>query len=219
MSDPEALSSSQFFYAGAHLISPPSDRRHGIVDETLTPRSRPDVAVIVTTAVAHRSCSCSSTFSDVHRSSHVSQAAGVSRNQDGPCYHVAEAARVEMLHPRLTSQGTLSFLSGATLDFAATKLTRVSLMFTAKIVGTNMLSVPAYTQMQMETLIDLSEDFSFKAERCRNGRLRNFFSYWDLLVGGDQADFGENRPAAQLRDEVAEVRNRVSAGLCDVVNR
>ncbi|KRX31717.1 hypothetical protein T05_15176 [Trichinella murrelli] len=41
MSDPEALSSSQFFYAGAHLVSPPSDRRHGIVDETLTPRSRP----------------------------------------------------------------------------------------------------------------------------------------------------------------------------------
>ncbi|KRY45103.1 hypothetical protein T03_16224 [Trichinella britovi] len=61
-----------------------------------------DVAVIVTTAVAHRSCSCSSTFSDVLRSPHVSQAAGVSRNQDGPCYHVAEAARVEMLHPRLT---------------------------------------------------------------------------------------------------------------------
>ncbi|KRZ48095.1 hypothetical protein T02_16027 [Trichinella nativa] len=102
MSDPEALSSTQFFYAGAHLVSPPSDRRHGIVDETLTPRSRPDVAVIVTTAVAHRSCSCSSTFSDVLRSPHVSQAAGVSRNQDGPCYHVAEAARVEMLHPRLT---------------------------------------------------------------------------------------------------------------------
>ncbi|KRX51903.1 hypothetical protein T09_1881 [Trichinella sp. T9] len=118
-----------------------------------------------------------------------------------------------------SSQGTLSFLSGATLDFAATKLTRVSLVFTAKIVGTQMLSVPAYTQMQMETLIDLSEDFLFKAERCRNGRLRNFFSYWDLLVGGDQADFGENRPAAQLRDEVVEVRNQVSAGLCDVVNR
>ncbi|KRY36525.1 hypothetical protein T01_16145 [Trichinella spiralis] len=56
-----------------------------------------------------------------------------------------------------------------------------------------------------------------QAERCRNGRLRNFFSYWDLLVGADQADFGENRPAAQLRDEVVEVRNRVSAGLCDVV--
>ncbi|KRZ87901.1 hypothetical protein T08_7902 [Trichinella sp. T8] len=58
-----------------------------------------------------------------------------------------------------------------------------------------------------------------QAERCRNGRLRNFFSYWDLLVGEDQADFGENRPSAQLRDEVVEVRNRVSAGLCDVVNR
>ncbi|KRX22958.1 hypothetical protein T07_3789 [Trichinella nelsoni] len=64
---------------------------------------------------------------------------------------------------------------------------------------------------------DRNSQIFAQAERCRNGRLRNFFSYWDLLVGADQTDFGENRPAAQLRDEVVEVRNRVSAGLCDVV--
>ncbi|KRY42508.1 hypothetical protein T01_7376, partial [Trichinella spiralis] len=43
LSDPEALSISQFFRAGAHPGSPQTDRRPGIVDETLTPRSNPEV--------------------------------------------------------------------------------------------------------------------------------------------------------------------------------
>ncbi|XP_003377278.1 hypothetical protein Tsp_01498 [Trichinella spiralis] len=57
-----------------------------------------------------------------------------------------------------------------------------------------------------------------KAERCRDGRLRDiFFRHRDLLIGADQVDFGEDRPAAQLRDEVVDVGDRVSVGLRHVV--
>ncbi|KRX51766.1 hypothetical protein T09_11033 [Trichinella sp. T9] len=57
-----------------------------------------------------------------------------------------------------------------------------------------------------------------KAERCRDGRLRNiFFRHRDLLIGADQVNFGEDRPAAQLRDEVVDVGDRVSVGLRHVV--
>ncbi|KRY15615.1 hypothetical protein T12_14770, partial [Trichinella patagoniensis] len=57
-----------------------------------------------------------------------------------------------------------------------------------------------------------------KAERCRDGRLRNiFFRHQDLLIGADQVNFGEDRPAAQLRDEVVYVGDRVSVGLRHVV--
>ncbi|KRY12177.1 hypothetical protein T12_8004 [Trichinella patagoniensis] len=57
-----------------------------------------------------------------------------------------------------------------------------------------------------------------KAERCRDGRLQDiFFRHRDLLIGADQVDFGEDRPAAQLRDEVADVGDRVSVGLRHVV--
>ncbi|KRY64562.1 hypothetical protein T4B_12267 [Trichinella pseudospiralis] len=57
-----------------------------------------------------------------------------------------------------------------------------------------------------------------KAERCRDGRLWNiFFRHWDLLIGADQVNFGEDRPAAQLCDEVIDVGYRVSVGLRHVV--
>ncbi|KRY51916.1 hypothetical protein T03_11755 [Trichinella britovi] len=57
-----------------------------------------------------------------------------------------------------------------------------------------------------------------KAERCRDGRLWNiFFRHRDLLIGADQVNFGEDRPAAQLCDEVIDVGDRVSVGLRHVV--
>ncbi|KRZ60432.1 hypothetical protein T02_15237 [Trichinella nativa] len=57
-----------------------------------------------------------------------------------------------------------------------------------------------------------------KAERCRDGRLWNIFiRHRDLLIGADQVNFGEDRPAAQLCDEVIDVGYRVSVGLRHVV--
>ncbi|KRY34821.1 hypothetical protein T01_6364 [Trichinella spiralis] len=44
-----------------------------------------------------------------------------------------------------------------------------------------------------------------------------FFRHRDLLIGADQVNFGEDRPAAQLRDEVVDVGDRVSVGLRHVV--
>ncbi|KRZ03117.1 hypothetical protein T4B_3450 [Trichinella pseudospiralis] len=57
-----------------------------------------------------------------------------------------------------------------------------------------------------------------KAERCRDGRLRNiFFRHRNLSIGADQVNFGEYRPAAQLRDEVVDVGDQISVELRHVV--